>query len=77
MDPAELKETFEALPDASMAQVAPTLKEAINAAGRAVQPTDVILILGSFYLAGEAKALFAEKKTKAGSARGSGPGGTR
>ena len=74
MDPADLKETFEALPDASMAQVAPTLKEAINAAGRAVQPTDVILILGSFYLAGEAKALFAEKKTKVGIGRGSGPG---
>ncbi len=75
MDPTDLKDRFEALPDASMAQVAPTLKDAINAAGRAVQPTDVILILGSFYLAGEAKALFAEKKTRAGSVRGSGTAG--
>lgn len=78
MDPADLKEIFEALPDASMAQVAPTLKEAINAAGRAVQPTDVILILGSFYLAGEAKALFAEKKSKGmGGAGGVGGVGRR
>ncbi len=69
MDPAELKDIFESLPDTLMAQTEPTLKGAINAAARAVQPTDVILILGSFYLAGEAKALFAEKKSKAGGGR--------
>ncbi len=74
MNPADLKEIFESLPDASMAQTEPTLKGAINAAGRAVQPTDVILVLGSFYLAGEAKALFAEKRSKTG---GSGVGGSR
>lgn len=70
MDPDELATRFAEFDEAPMAQTAPTLKEAINAAGRAVQPTDVVLILGSFYLAGEAKALFDEKRA----ARGT-PGG--
>lgn len=70
VDPDELAARFAEHEDAPMAQTEPTLKEAINAAARAVQPNDVILILGSFYLAGEAKALFAEKKSKASAGRG-------
>jgi dihydrofolate synthase/folylpolyglutamate synthase len=66
MDPADLAARFGEIEDAPMAQTEPTLKEAINAAARAVQPTDVVLILGSFYLAGEAKALFDEKRASRG-----------
>lgn len=66
MDPEELHSRFKDREESSMAQSEPTLKEAINAAGRAVQPSDVILILGSFYLAGEAKALFEARHAKGG-----------
>ena len=42
-----------------MAQVAPTLAEALAIAGRAVTREDLICITGSFYLVGEAKRHFA------------------
>lgn len=41
-----------------MAQVAPTLKDALEIANRAVTKEDLICITGSFYLVGEAKKLF-------------------
>lgn len=44
-----------------MAQVAPTLQEALTIANRAVTKEDLICITGSFYLVGEAKKLFASK----------------
>jgi dihydrofolate synthase/folylpolyglutamate synthase len=44
-----------------MAQVAPTLKEAMEIAVRAVTKEDLICITGSFYLVGEAKKFFAAK----------------
>ena len=66
MDPADLAARFAEHDDGPMAQTAPTLKEAINAAARAVQSGDVVLILGSFYVAGEAKALFDERRQRAG-----------
>lgn len=62
MDPVELCRRFEEREDIPMTQVAPSLREAINSAARAVGKHDVILVLGSFYLAGEGKALFEEKK---------------
>jgi dihydrofolate synthase/folylpolyglutamate synthase len=42
-----------------MAQVAPTLEEALAIANRAVTREDLICITGSFYLVGEAKKYFA------------------
>lgn len=66
MDPDELAARFAEHADGPMAQTAPTLKDAINAAARAVQAGDVVLVLGSFYLAGEAKALFEARKLRAG-----------
>lgn len=44
-----------------MAQVAPTLDDALAIAKRAVTKEDLISITGSFYLVGEAKRLFAAK----------------
>jgi dihydrofolate synthase / folylpolyglutamate synthase len=44
-----------------MAQVAPTLEDALAIAKRAVTKEDLICITGSFYLVGEAKKLFAAK----------------
>ncbi len=44
-----------------MAQVAPTLEEALVIANRAVTKEDLICITGSFFLVGEAKRLFAAK----------------
>lgn len=68
IDPAQLAARFATHKDVPMALVEPDLRSAINAAARAVQPNDAILILGSFYLAGEAKALF-ERKRAMGAAR--------
>jgi dihydrofolate synthase / folylpolyglutamate synthase len=42
-----------------MAQVAPTLADALAIANRAVTKEDLICITGSFYLVGEAKKLLA------------------
>ena len=44
-----------------VAQTAPTVKDAINIAARAVARGDMILVTGSFALAGEAKRLLDEK----------------
>ena len=44
-----------------MAQVAPTLDDALAIANRAVTKEDLICITGSFYLVGEAKKLFATR----------------
>lgn len=55
-DPKELAKQFEAL-TGTAAQVGATVAEAIELARRAAQRDDLILITGSFYVAGEAKAL--------------------
>lgn len=47
-----------------MAQIEPTVKDAINTAVRAVGRDDLILVTGSFYLAGEAKSLLLEARNK-------------
>lgn len=69
MDPHELAARFAELDESLMVQVEPTVKDAVNAAGRAVQPQDAILIMGSFYLAGEAKGLFEQKRTQGAEGR--------
>jgi dihydrofolate synthase/folylpolyglutamate synthase len=55
-DPRELAKQFEAL-TGTAAQVGATVAEAIELAKRAAQRDDLILVTGSFYVAGEAKAL--------------------
>ncbi len=63
-DPHELHRRFVET-QGKMAQVADTVKEAINVAARAVGRDDLILVTGSFYVAGEAKRLLAEKRMAA------------
>jgi dihydrofolate synthase/folylpolyglutamate synthase len=59
MEPEQLLSKFNDL-SGKMAQVAPSLEEALHLAGRAVSREDLIIITGSFFLAGEAKKYFAE-----------------
>ena len=59
-DPAELAARY-VEQYGKMAQVAPTLEEALGIANRAVTKEDLICITGSFYLVGEAKKYFASK----------------
>ena len=59
-DPSELAAQYIEL-SGKMAQVAPSLEEALAIANRAVTKEDLICITGSFYLVGEAKKLFAAK----------------
>lgn len=63
MDPAELKRLYSER-HGKMAQVEPTLKDAINTAAKSVGRGDLILVTGSFYLAGEAKARLMEAAAK-------------
>src|SRR5215213_1238002 len=58
-DPEELAARYIEL-YGKMAQVAPTLEEALAIANRAVTKEDLICITGSFYLVGEAKKVFAK-----------------
>lgn len=62
-DPEELKRLYVER-HGKMAQVEATLKEAINTAAKSVGREDLILVTGSFYLAGEAKALMQEAGAK-------------
>lgn len=63
--PDELLERFSGHIDGkAMAESKASVKEAINDAARAVVGNDLILILGSFYIAGEAKALIEERKSR-------------
>jgi dihydrofolate synthase/folylpolyglutamate synthase len=60
MDPKELHRRFAEFSH-KMVQTAPTVKDAINMAARAVARDDIICVTGSFYVAGEAKKLLVEK----------------
>lgn len=60
MEPRELQRRF-AETSGKMTQTSPTLKEAINLAARAAGREDLICVTGSFYVAGEAKRLLAER----------------
>jgi dihydrofolate synthase/folylpolyglutamate synthase len=62
-DPNELAARYVEL-YGKMAQVAPTLDEAMAIAQRAVTKEDLICITGSFYLVGEAKKYFAAKAAR-------------
>lgn len=67
MDPEALRQRFEDV-QGKMSQVEPDLRSAINTAAKSVGRDDLICITGSFYLAGEAKALFQAKKQELASA---------
>ena len=56
-----------------MVQTAPNLEAALKLAGRAVSREDLIVVTGSFYLAGEARKYFIDKAKKY---RPGGPPGT-
>lgn len=60
VDPRDLQRRFNDVSH-KMSQTAPTLKDAINIAARAVGRDDLICVTGSFYLAGEAKRLLSAK----------------
>ena len=57
-----LKQFAEVSP--KMAQTAPRLDEALKIAGRAVSREDLVIITGSFYLAGEARKYFSDLRSK-------------
>ncbi len=59
-EPRDLQKRFADI-SGKVAQTAPTVKDAINIAARAVARGDMILVTGSFALAGEAKRLLDEK----------------
>ena len=66
VDADELMSDFTEL-SGKMAQCAPKLEEALRLASRAVSREDIIVVTGSFYLAGEARKFFldlANKKKK-------------
>ncbi|MCC5829514.1 MAG: bifunctional folylpolyglutamate synthase/dihydrofolate synthase [Phycisphaeraceae bacterium] len=63
MEPEDLLARFNDF-SGKMAQTAPNLEEAIQLAGRAVSREDLIVITGSFYLAGEARKLFLDAKSR-------------
>jgi dihydrofolate synthase/folylpolyglutamate synthase len=67
-NPTELAQQYTEL-YGKMAQVAPSLEEALAIANRAVTKEDLICITGSFYLVGEAKKYFAAKQAAAAAAQ--------
>lgn len=60
VEPRDLQRRFTDI-SGKQATTAPTVKDAINAAARAVARGDMILVTGSFAVAGEAKKLLDEK----------------
>jgi len=62
-EPEELIAKFHEV-SAKMAQTAPSLDQALKLAARAVSREDLIVVTGSFYLVGEARKFFQDKKTK-------------
>ncbi len=62
MDADDLLGRFETR-SGKMAQSAPSVRDAINLAYRGVQGNDVIVVTGSFHIAGEAKRLFLAKRS--------------
>lgn len=62
-EPEDLLHKFAEL-SGKMAQTAPSLEEALKLAARAVSREDLIVITGSFYLAGEAKKYFNDRKAR-------------
>jgi dihydrofolate synthase / folylpolyglutamate synthase len=60
VNPADLAQRYTELNNRSCESY-PDATQAIQAAGKTIGPNDLLLIMGSFYLAGEVKALFKAK----------------
>ena len=63
LEPTELLQKFNEV-SGKMAQIAPTLDDALNLASRAVSREDLICVTGSLYLVGEAKKYLADRMNK-------------
>jgi len=63
-DPQELADQFAEV-SGRMAQVAASLRDALQIAEKAVTPEDLICVTGSFYLVSEAKGIFADHPHRA------------
>jgi len=74
MDPRELQRKLAEVSHKS-ASVAPTIKEAMSIAERAVGRGDLICVTGSFYLAGETKKFLTDRARKEAGPGGGGGGG--
>lgn len=61
-NPGDLASRFAEIPDAPMALSFDEVRDAINAAARSAGKHDLILVIGSFYLAGETKGMFEAKR---------------
>ncbi len=66
MNPEDLAQRYSELNHRS-SESYPDATQAIQAAGKSIGPNDLLLIMGSFYLAGEVKALFEAKANSASS----------
>jgi len=80
--PEDLARIFAEVSDGKIAQVAPTFRDAIDLASRALGRGDLLCVTGSFYLVGEAKAHLEALRARraaagAGAAAGERPGGAR
>lgn len=64
MDPRDLQKKFAEV-SSKMTQAAPNVRDALNLAARAVQSDDLIVVTGSFAMAGEAKRLLQERHRQA------------
>ncbi len=65
VDPDELLSRFrEEIGGKAMAESKACVRDALSAAARAATGNDLILLLGSFYIAGEAKVLIEERKSR-------------
>lgn len=62
-EPRDLQRKFAEI-SGKQTQIGATVRDAINIAHKAAQRDDLIMITGSFYIAGEAKRLFLEKASK-------------
>lgn len=68
VNPAELQRRYADL-GGKMSQAAPTLREALDLASRAVGRGDLICVCGSFYVVGETKRLLAEAAARRAAAK--------
>lgn len=60
-DPRELQRRLAEVAPGKMSQTAPTVRDALAIAEMAVSRDDLIAVTGSFYIAGEAKCLYADR----------------
>ncbi len=64
MDPDDLYELFVENEHSVMAEPKACVKDAVNSAAQGISGNDLILVLGSFYLAGELKSLVEARNSR-------------